>query len=63
MFHVSQLKKYCPDAEHLLNEKPLELQPNLSYEEKPVKILEKSIKELRNKKIPMVKVLWEHHGM
>jgi hypothetical protein len=31
--------------------------------EKPVKIIEKSVKELKNKKIPMVKVLWEHHGV
>jgi hypothetical protein len=62
VFHVSQLKKYRPDAEHVLNEEPLLLQPNLSYVEKPVKIIEKSVKELRSKKIPMVKILWEHHG-
>jgi hypothetical protein len=33
--------------------------PNLSYIEKPKKILDRSVKELRNKSIPMVKVLWE----
>jgi hypothetical protein len=58
VFHVSQLKKYHPDTEHVLNEEPLELRPDLSYVEKPVKILEKRIKELRNKEILMVKVLW-----
>jgi hypothetical protein len=62
VFHVSQLKKYQPDVDHVLNEEPLILQPNLSYVEKPIRILEQSIKELRNKRIPMVKVLWKHHG-
>jgi hypothetical protein len=60
VFPVSQLKKYNSDPEHVLNEEPLQLMPNLSYMEKPKEILEKSIKELRNKSIPMVKVLWEH---
>jgi hypothetical protein len=41
----------------------LQLYPNLSYVEVPKKILEKSIKELRNKNIPMVKILWKHHGI
>jgi hypothetical protein len=30
--------------------------------EKLVTILERSVKELRNKKILIVKILWEHHG-
>jgi hypothetical protein len=54
VFHVSQLKKYNPDPKHVLNKEPL---PNLSNFEKPKKILERSAKELRNKSIPMVKVL------
>jgi hypothetical protein len=56
------LKKYNPDFEHVLNEEPLYLQPNLSYEEKPVKVIERRVKELRNKKISLVKVLWEYYG-
>jgi hypothetical protein len=63
IFHLSKLKKYNPDPEHVLNEEPLQLMPNLSYVEKPKEILEKSVKELRNKSMPMVKVLWEHHGV
>jgi hypothetical protein len=63
VLHVSQLKKYCTDADYMLNEEPLTLQPDLNYVEKLVRIVKKSIKELRNKKIPMVKVLWQHHGV
>ena len=33
---------------------------DLSYEERPVQILDKREKELRNKKIPLVKVLWHN---
>jgi hypothetical protein len=51
VFHVSQLKRYNPNPEHVLIDEPLPLYPNLSYIEKPMKILEKSIKELRNKTI------------
>jgi predicted P-loop ATPase/GTPase len=57
VFHASQLKKYNPNLEHVLNEEQLQLMPNLSYVEKLKEILEKSVKELRNKSIPMVKVL------
>jgi hypothetical protein len=63
VFHVSQLKKYNPDSEYVLNEEPLQLIPNLCYVERPKEILEKSVKELSNKSIPMVKFLWEHHGV
>lgn len=63
VFHVSQLKKYRPSPEHVLNDDLLELQTNLSYKEKPSGIVERSIKELREKKILMCKVLWRHHGI
>jgi hypothetical protein len=63
VFHVSQLKKYYPDPEYILNDELLQLMPNLSYVEKPRKILEKSVKELRNKTILIVKVLWKYHGI
>jgi hypothetical protein len=62
VFHISQQKEYNPDFEHVLNEEPLQLQLDLSYVEKLVKIIEWSVKERRNKKIPMVKVKREHHG-
>ena len=39
------------------SEKPLR-----RYEEEPVEILDKSVKKLRNKTVPMVKVLWRNHS-
>jgi hypothetical protein len=39
VFHMSQLKKYHPNAGYVLNEEPLELRPDLYYLEKPFKNL------------------------
>ncbi|XP_062093931.1 uncharacterized protein LOC133799942 [Humulus lupulus] len=58
VFHVSLLRKYVPDPSHVLNYEPIEVEQDLTYEEKPVKILDRKEKELRNKNISLVKVLW-----
>ena len=61
IYHVSILKKYHPDPSHVLQPKNIEIDEALAYEEKPVKLLDRKVKELRNKRIPLVKVLWRNH--
>ena len=61
VFHVSILRRYRSDPSHVFSSETIELRPDLSYEEDPVKILAREVKELRNKKIPLVKVLWRNH--
>ena len=61
VFHVSMLRKYIPDPSHVLTEQPVEIQENLTYEEEPVQILDRREQVLRNKTIPLVKVLWRSH--
>ncbi|KAK1615964.1 hypothetical protein QYE76_021481 [Lolium multiflorum] len=39
----------------------LELQPDLTYIEKPAKILEENWKQLRNRAIKYCKIQWKHH--
>ena len=39
----------------------IELRSDLTYEEEPVEILAQEVKELQNKWIPLVKVLWRNH--
>ncbi len=39
----------------------LELGNDLSYEEHPVRILTRETKELRNRVIPYMKILWSNH--
>ena len=63
VFHVSMLKKYVPDTSHILEQEPIELHEDLTYEEKPVQILDRKTKTLRNKEIPLVKVLWRNQKM
>ena len=61
VFHVSILRKYRSDPFHILKPQLIELKKNLTYEEKPVQILAREKKVLRNKVIPLVKVLWQNH--
>ena len=58
VFHVSQLRKYVGDPSHVLQFSEIELAEDLSYQELPVQILDYRVKVLRNKEIPLVKVLW-----
>ncbi|TYK00849.1 DNA/RNA polymerases superfamily protein [Cucumis melo var. makuwa] len=62
VFHVSMLRKYIPDPSHVLQDQPVELKEDLSYVEEPVQILDRKEQVLRNKTIPLIKVLWRHHG-
>ncbi|XP_071902715.1 uncharacterized protein [Coffea arabica] len=63
VFHVSTLKKYHPDPSHILQSESIEIDEIFTYEEKPVKLLDRKVKELRNKQIPLVKVLCRNHGL
>ena len=62
VFHVSMLRKYIADPSHILKEQPIQLKENLTYEEHPIEILDRREQVLRNKVIPLVKVLWRNHG-
>ena len=55
------LRKYVFDHSHIVDYGPLNLNPDLSFNEVPIKILDDKVQQLRTKNIPMVKVLWQHH--
>ena len=61
VFHVSMLKKYIRDPSHVLEPNVIVVQENLCFEEKKEKKLfidsRQKEKTLRNKEIPLVKVL------
>ena len=61
VFRVSILKKYLYDSSYVLSYESLIAEPKLTYEERPVKILDQKDKVLRNKIVPLVKVLWRNH--
>ena len=62
VFHVSMLRKYISDPSHVIRHEPLQLRNDLTYEEKPIEVLDQREKQLRNKVISMVKVLWANHS-
>jgi len=57
VFHVSQLRKYRSDPSHVIEPDPALLQEDLSYEEHPIRILDRREKQLHRKTMPLVKVL------
>ncbi|KAL6180498.1 hypothetical protein ACLB2K_047161 [Fragaria x ananassa] len=61
VFHVSIFRKYIADPSHVLEEQPISLHKDLSYEEEPVQILDRKEQVLRSKSIQLVKVLWRTH--
>ena len=61
VFHVSMLRRYRSDPSHVVSSETIELRLDLTYEEVSVEILAREVKELRNKKILLVKVLWRNH--
>ena len=63
VFHVAMLRKYEPDPSHVLDWVDLEVDEDASYEERTVQILDTREHVLWGKTIPLVKVLWRHHGV
>ena len=60
VFHVLMLKKYLYDPSHGLSYESLDVDPKLTYEERPIEILDRKDKVLRNKIVSLVKVLWRN---
>ena len=61
VFHVSMLRRYRSNPSHVVSSETIELIPDLTYEEEPIEILAREVRELRTKRIPLIKVLWRNH--
>nr|GEU79239.1 putative reverse transcriptase domain-containing protein [Tanacetum cinerariifolium] len=57
-FHVSNLKKYLSDESLRVPMKELRLDGKLNFVEEPVEIMDRDVKQLRQSRIPIVKVRW-----
>jgi hypothetical protein len=42
----------------VLPQVPVEVKKDLTLKVRPIKILDRGVKELRNKSIPIIKILW-----
>ncbi|XP_024023983.1 uncharacterized protein LOC112092309 [Morus notabilis] len=63
VFHVSMLLKCQPEPEAVVQWYDILLQYDATYEEAPVQILDQKMKSLCHPDIPLVKVLWQYHGV
>jgi hypothetical protein len=61
VFHISQLKKCIKVPTKIIETPALEIEPDLSYVEQPIQILDTKERVTRRKRTKMYKILWDHH--
>jgi hypothetical protein len=62
VFHVSQLKKCVRLPTEIIAEPEVEIEPNLSYQEYPTKVLDCKKRSTRTRSIKMYKIQWRTHS-
>ncbi|WVZ85074.1 LOW QUALITY PROTEIN: hypothetical protein U9M48_032032 [Paspalum notatum var. saurae] len=62
VFHVSQLKKCLRVPEEVIDTSQIQIQPDLTYEEQPIKILDQKQRSTRRRTINFYKVQWSNHS-
>ena len=61
IFHVSQLKKCLRVPTEAVSTTDIHLEPDLSYEEQPIKILNQKERATRNRALKFFKIQWSNH--
>ena len=62
IFHVSFLKKYVHDPNHVINLDVIQVEPEEEFQIEPMRILDRKVTTLQNRAIGQVKVQWEHYS-
>nr|GEX47692.1 putative reverse transcriptase domain-containing protein [Tanacetum cinerariifolium] len=57
-FHVSNLKKCLAELDVQVALDEIEIDENLHFVEEPIEIVERDVKQLKRRRIPLVKVRW-----
>jgi nanoRNase/pAp phosphatase (c-di-AMP/oligoRNAs hydrolase) len=61
VFHISQLQKCIKVPTEIIETPTIEIEPDLTYTEQPIQILDTKERITKRKKIKMYKILWDHH--
>jgi hypothetical protein len=61
VFHVSQLKKCISIPTKIIDTQTIDIEPDLSYKEHPIRILDTKERSTRRATIRMFKIQWNHH--
>ncbi|GJU49387.1 hypothetical protein Tco_1218942 [Tanacetum coccineum] len=56
MFHVSNLKKCLAESDVQMLLEEIEIDENLRFVKEPIEIVERDVKKLKRRRIPLVKV-------
>ncbi|WVZ49546.1 hypothetical protein U9M48_000893 [Paspalum notatum var. saurae] len=62
VFHVSQLKKCLRVPKEAIDTSQIQIEPDLTYEEHPIKILDQKQRSTRRRTINFYKVQWNNHS-
>ena len=62
IFHVSQLKRCLHIPDEAIEPTNIKLKSDLTYEEKPIQVLEEMERVTRSKVIKFYKVVWNNHS-
>ena len=62
VFHVSQLKRCLRVPDEVIEPTNIKLQSDLTYEEKPIRVLKEMERVTQSKVIKFHKVVWNNHS-
>jgi len=62
VFHVSLLKKYVHDPNHVIDWNVIQVENEGDFWVEPVRIVDRKVKVIRNKSIGLVKVKWTYYS-
>ena len=62
IFQVSQLKRCVRVPTEIIQQQDIHIEPDLSYQELPIKILDQMERVTRRKVVRMFKIQWNHHS-
>jgi hypothetical protein len=61
IFHVSQLRKCLKVPTEITDSQAIEIEPDLTYTEHPLRVLDTKERSTRRETIRMFKIQWNHH--
>jgi hypothetical protein len=61
VFHISKLRKCIKVPTEIIEQQAIEIEPDLSYVERPNQILDTKERVTRRKRLKIYKILWDHH--
>ncbi|KAK9106560.1 hypothetical protein Syun_022571 [Stephania yunnanensis] len=60
-FHISMLRLARTGPRPMIELGQVEVQPDVTYEERPIEIVDRRVQILRNRELPKVLVRWQYH--